>query len=103
MCNLTAYLNQQTLMADTIIVKPDEGGRLTSHPAKKQVMEFLKQLVVDSLSLPPSSKGPHTIDYLLDVSILLFNSVYFIIFLVCSYDRQLIPLSVHLLGQSRKQ
>ncbi|XP_069973806.1 WD repeat and FYVE domain-containing protein 3 isoform X2 [Penaeus vannamei] len=31
-------------------------------------MDFLKNLVVDSLSLPPASKGPHTIDLLLEAT-----------------------------------
>lgn len=48
-------------------MKCESDGSLTNHPAKKQVMDFLKNLVVDSLSLPPASKGPHTIDLLLEV------------------------------------
>lgn len=52
---------------DVVIIKCEADGSLTNHPAKKQVMDFLKNLVVDSLSLPPASKGPHTIDLLLEV------------------------------------
>lgn len=50
-----------------MIVKCETDGSLTNHPAKQQVTDFLKNLVVDSLSLPPASKGPHTIDLLLEV------------------------------------
>ncbi|KAK7077189.1 WD repeat and FYVE domain-containing protein 3 [Halocaridina rubra] len=53
---------------DVVIVKCETDGSLTSHPAKKQVMDFLKNLVVDSLSLPPPSKGPNTIDLLLEAT-----------------------------------
>ncbi|XP_045600783.1 WD repeat and FYVE domain-containing protein 3 isoform X4 [Procambarus clarkii] len=54
--------------ADVVIVKCEADGTLTNHPAKKQVMDFLRNLVVDSLSLPPASKGPHTIDLLLEAT-----------------------------------
>ncbi|XP_068245244.1 WD repeat and FYVE domain-containing protein 3 isoform X2 [Palaemon carinicauda] len=53
---------------DVVIVKCETDGSLTNHPAKKQVMDFLKNLVVDSLSLPPASKGPNTIDLLLEAT-----------------------------------
>ncbi|KAK3895111.1 hypothetical protein Pcinc_001157 [Petrolisthes cinctipes] len=53
---------------DVVIVKCETDGSLTNHPAKQQVTDFLKNLVVDSLSLPPASKGPHTIDLLLEAT-----------------------------------
>lgn len=49
------------------MVHGENDGALTNHPAKQQVVDFLKNLVVDSLSLPPASKTPHTIDLLLEV------------------------------------
>ena len=67
---------------DMVVVEKDR--KLTSHPAKTQMMEFLRILVVDSLSLPPSTKGPQIIDYLLEVNFHLFlnefeyNSVCFL-------------------------
>lgn len=51
-----------------MVVRGEGDGTLTNHPAKQQVVDFLKNLVVDSLSLPPASKTPHTIDLLLEVS-----------------------------------
>lgn len=50
-----------------VMVRGEGDGSLTNHPAKQQVVDFLKNLVVDSLSLPPASKTPHTIDLLLEV------------------------------------
>ncbi|KAJ4438847.1 hypothetical protein ANN_14800 [Periplaneta americana] len=41
---------------------------LSSHPARKFVMDFLRVIVVDSLSLPVSGKGPPAIDLVLDAS-----------------------------------
>ncbi|XP_076043582.1 WD repeat and FYVE domain containing 3 bchs isoform X2 [Oratosquilla oratoria] len=54
--------------SDVVIVKCESDGSLSNHPAKKQVMDFLRHLVVDSLSLPPASKSPHTIDLLLEAT-----------------------------------
>ncbi|CAH1794598.1 unnamed protein product [Owenia fusiformis] len=42
--------------------------KLTSHPAKKFVLDFMRMIVVDSLSLPSSSKTIPVIDNLLDAS-----------------------------------
>jgi hypothetical protein len=39
---------------------------LTNHPAKRNVMAFLRVMVVDSLSLPPTPKLPPVIDSILD-------------------------------------
>lgn len=52
-----------------VVVRSEGDGTLTNHPAKQQVVDFLKNLVVDSLSLPPASKTPHTIDLLLEVCV----------------------------------
>nr|CAD7454369.1 unnamed protein product [Timema tahoe] len=41
---------------------------LSNHPARKFVMDFLRVIVVDSLSLPVSGKGPPTIDLVLEAS-----------------------------------
>ncbi|XP_050700499.1 WD repeat and FYVE domain-containing protein 3-like isoform X2 [Eriocheir sinensis] len=51
-----------------MVVRGESDGTLTNHPAKQQVVDFLKNLVVDSLSLPPASKTPHTIDLLLEAT-----------------------------------
>ena len=45
---------------------PSQDDSLTNHPAKRNVMNFLKVLVMDSLSLPTSPKQPPVIDALLD-------------------------------------
>jgi WD40 repeat protein len=45
---------------------PSKDDSLTNHPAKRNVMNFLRVMVVDSLSLPTSPKQPPAIDSLLD-------------------------------------
>ena len=45
---------------------PSMDDSLTNHPAKRNVMNFLRVLVVDSLSLATSPKQPPVIDALLD-------------------------------------
>ena len=45
---------------------PSLDDSLTNHPAKRNVMNFLKVLVMDSLSLATSPKQPPVIDALLD-------------------------------------
>ena len=47
---------------------PSKDASLSSHPARKFVMDFLRVIVVDSLSLPVSGKGPPAIDLVLDAS-----------------------------------
>ncbi|XP_059488715.1 WD repeat and FYVE domain-containing protein 3 [Neocloeon triangulifer] len=47
---------------------PSKDMALTTHPAKKFVMDFLRVIIVDSLSLPVSGKGPPTIDIILEAS-----------------------------------
>ena len=42
-------------------------GVLTHHPARKFVMDFLRMIVVDSLSMPQSSKSAPVIDLILEV------------------------------------
>ena len=42
-------------------------GVLTYHPARKFVMDFIRMIVVDSLSMPQSSKSPPAIDLILEV------------------------------------
>ncbi|KAF2366372.1 protein of unknown function DUF4704 [Trinorchestia longiramus] len=39
---------------------------LSQHPAKEEVVALLERLVLDSLLMPPPSKPPHTVDYILD-------------------------------------
>ncbi|KAG8229679.1 hypothetical protein J437_LFUL010268 [Ladona fulva] len=51
-----------------IVRSPSKDIGLTNHPAKKFVMDFLRVIVVDSLSLPTSGKGPPAIDLVLDAS-----------------------------------
>lgn len=43
-----------------------ESTSLTEHPANKFVMDFLRSIVVDSLSLPVTSKSPPILDLVLD-------------------------------------
>lgn len=47
---------------------PSKEAGLSSHPARKFVMDFLRVIVVDSLSLPVSGKGPPAIDLVLESS-----------------------------------
>ncbi|XP_046392591.1 WD repeat and FYVE domain-containing protein 3 isoform X2 [Ischnura elegans] len=51
-----------------MVRSPSKDTGLTNHPAKKFVMDFLRVIVVDSLSLPTSGKGPPAIDLVLDAS-----------------------------------
>jgi hypothetical protein len=44
----------------------EQDDSLTNHPAKRNVMAFLRVMVVDSLSLPPTPKLPPVIDSILD-------------------------------------
>lgn len=45
---------------------PSKDVGLTNHPAKKFVMDFLRVIVVDSLSLPVTAKTPPAIDLVLE-------------------------------------
>nr|XP_018916724.1 PREDICTED: WD repeat and FYVE domain-containing protein 3 [Bemisia tabaci] len=45
-----------------------ESSELSSHPAHKFVMDFLRVIVVDSLSLPTTAKTTPTLDLVLDAS-----------------------------------
>ncbi|XP_063226772.1 WD repeat and FYVE domain-containing protein 3 isoform X2 [Bacillus rossius redtenbacheri] len=47
---------------------PGTGQELSNHPARKFVMDFLRVIVVDSLSLPVSGKGPPAVDLVLEAS-----------------------------------
>lgn len=51
-----------------LIRSPSKDQGLSNHPARKFVMDFLRVIVVDSLSLPVSGKGPPAIDLVLDAS-----------------------------------
>ena len=51
-----------------LVRSPSKDASLSSHPARKFVMDFLRVIVVDSLSLPVSGKGPPAIDLVLDAS-----------------------------------
>merc|ERR550532_1586590 len=44
------------------------GSTLTKHPANKFVMDFLRMIVVDSLSLQQSSKSAPVIDLVLEAA-----------------------------------
>ena len=50
----------------SLLSLPSTDDSLTNHPAKRNVMSFLRVIVVDSLSLPTSPKAPPAIDSLLD-------------------------------------
>ncbi len=39
---------------------------MSSHPAKRNLMTFMRSMIVDSLSLPPSQKNSPVIDLLLN-------------------------------------
>jgi len=43
-------------------------GSLSTHPAKKFVMDFLRRIVIDSLSLPQTGRAVPVIDVVLEVS-----------------------------------
>lgn len=49
-----------------LIRSPSKDVGLTNHPAKKFVMDFMRVIVVDSLSLPVSAKSPPAIDLVLE-------------------------------------
>ena len=51
---------------DVVVVGGDLG--LSDHPAREDVVSLIRQLVLDSLLMPPPNKPPSTIDYVLDVS-----------------------------------
>ncbi|GLG99384.1 Neurobeachin [Gryllus bimaculatus] len=51
-----------------LVRSPSKDAGLSNHPARKFVMDFLRVIVVDSLSLPVSGKGPPVIDLVLDAS-----------------------------------
>ncbi|XP_071808138.1 WD repeat and FYVE domain-containing protein 3-like isoform X3 [Asterias amurensis] len=47
---------------------PGQSGNLTFHPARRYVMDFLRVIVMDSLSLSVPSKTPPVLDLLLEAS-----------------------------------
>lgn len=49
------------------VEKLPTSNMFTTHPAKKFVIDFLRVIVVDSLSFPVTSKSPPVIDLLLEV------------------------------------
>lgn len=49
---------------------------LNNHPARRFVMDFLRVIVVDSLSLPVNAKVTPAIDLVLEVSLLLRLQIY---------------------------
>lgn len=49
-----------------LVRSPSKDVGLTNHPAKKFVMDFMRVIVVDSLSLPVSAKSPPAIDLVLE-------------------------------------
>ncbi|XP_043271793.1 WD repeat and FYVE domain-containing protein 3 isoform X2 [Venturia canescens] len=49
-----------------LVRSPSKDIGLTNHPARKFVMDFLRVIVVDSLSLPVTAKSPPAIDLVLD-------------------------------------
>ena len=54
-------------MQEPVLVKsPSKDIGLTNHPVRKFVMDYLRVIVVDSLSLPVSTKLPPAIDLVLD-------------------------------------
>lgn len=55
------------LQQEPVLVRsPSKDVGLTNHPAKKFVMDFLRVIVVDSLSLPVTAKSPPAIDLVLE-------------------------------------
>ena len=73
---------------DAVIIKNDQDGGLTSHPAKKLVLDFLRAIVVDSLSLPAgvTSKVLPVVDLALEVIffylVRFLSQLYFFFFLI---------------------
>ena len=57
-------------LGDAVLVSGAEASDavLTSHPASKYVLDLLRIVTVDSLSLPPSKIAPPVVDILLEVS-----------------------------------
>ncbi|XP_012287062.1 WD repeat and FYVE domain-containing protein 3 isoform X1 [Orussus abietinus] len=49
-----------------LVRSPSKDVSLTNHPARKFVMDFLRVIIVDSLSLPVTAKSPPAIDLVLE-------------------------------------
>ncbi|XP_014681660.1 PREDICTED: WD repeat and FYVE domain-containing protein 3-like isoform X2 [Priapulus caudatus] len=47
---------------------PNGASNLTAHPARKFVIDLMRVIVIDSLSLPPAVKGTPVLDYLLEAA-----------------------------------
>ena len=56
-------------LGDAVLVSGSEASDavLTSHPASKYVLDLLRIVTVDSLSLAPSKTAPPLVDILLEV------------------------------------
>ena len=56
-------------LSDAVLVSGSEASDavLTSHPASKYVLDLLRIVTVDSLSLAPSKTAPPLVDILLEV------------------------------------
>ena len=63
-------------LGDAVLVSGSEASDavLTSHPASKYVLDLLRIVTVDSLSLAPSKTAPPLVDILLEVSYLVDKS-----------------------------
>lgn len=69
--NDCSFLFQCSNAEDAVLVRSNsQDDGLTSHPAKKLVMDFLRVIVVDSLSLTVTvtNKTPPVIDLVLEVT-----------------------------------
>lgn len=47
---------------------PSRDSNLSLHPARKFVMDFLRVIIIDSLSLPINAKVTPAVDLILEVS-----------------------------------
>lgn len=67
---IATFMTEEVLTAfvGTLIPyhREDQDDSLTNHPAKRNIMQFMKLIIVDSLSLQTSPKNPPVIDLLLD-------------------------------------
>ncbi len=53
-------------MSDTCVVSGSQEDALSKHPARRNVLNFMRVIIVDSLSLQVSQKTSPVIDLILD-------------------------------------
>lgn len=65
--NVFCYLQTFSPEGAIAMRSPTRELALSNHPARKFVMDFLRVIIVDSLSLPVSAKSTPALDLVLEV------------------------------------